>query len=83
MTDPMPQFIIKGKDFLAARAVAAYMNLCFDYGQQSQAGQVAKALAEIVEWQERNPEVVQMPDHEHVPVAPKSDPLDTYYGPTE
>lgn len=66
--DPMPVFVIKGQDRLAADAVSAYYTLCLAQGLTDQAGQVADAVREIRDWQDRHPDLVKAPDHEHVPV---------------
>jgi hypothetical protein len=67
--DPMPRFVIGGKDKLARAAVAEYHNLCLQAGLRDQAAQVFLAMSEIIRWQARNPGHVKLPDHEHVPVA--------------
>lgn len=65
--DPMPAFVIKGKDQLAPHAVLAYARLCHQAGLNDQAEQVMDAEQEITDWQERHPELVKEPDHQHVP----------------
>lgn len=73
--DPMPVFVIKGKDLLAPDAIAAYQNACVARGLNEQAQQVWLALREVAGWQSRNPELVKLPDHQHVPVGswPRAD----------
>lgn len=66
--DPMPVFVIKGKDRLAPAAVDAYFTLCLAQGLPEQAAEVADAAREIREWQDRNPDLVKTPNHPHVPV---------------
>ncbi len=65
--DPMPVFVIKGKDRLAPAAIEAYRTLCEDHGLTHQATQVDVAHDEVAGWQERNPDLVKLPDHDHVP----------------
>lgn len=65
----MPVFTIKAKDRLAIAVIHAYQALCEDRGLPQQAAEVGKALTEMVQWQARNPEQMQMPDHPHVPVG--------------
>jgi hypothetical protein len=67
--DPMPVFVIKGKDALAPDTVQAYFTLCLAQGLTRQAAEVADAAREIREWQARNPDLVKTPDHPHVPVS--------------
>lgn len=67
--DPMPVFTIKAKDKLAVRAVGAYLRLCQELGLDEQAAQVELAMAEIHAWRRRNPRLVQLPDHAHVPAC--------------
>jgi hypothetical protein len=67
--DPMPVFVVKGKDLLAPDAIAAYQNACAERGLNEQARQVWLALGEVAGWQSRHPELVKLPDHPHVPVA--------------
>jgi hypothetical protein len=74
MGDPMPVFTIKAKDNLAPAAMRYYRLLCRERGLADQAREVDKALAEIEAWRVRNPELTQLPDHEHVPVAVPVDP---------
>ncbi len=65
----MPVFTIKAKDRLAIHAIEAYQRLCQNLGLEGQAAEVAKAIREMVLWRRRNPELVQMPDHRHVPAG--------------
>lgn len=67
--DPMPVFVIKGKDRLAPAAVNAYFTLCLSRGLSGQAAEVADAEQEIREWQYRHPNLVKYPDHPHVPAG--------------
>ena len=67
--DDEPVFLIRGRDILAPEAVQAYMNLCKVLCLDEQAGEVDKAIDEIVEWQEANPNLVKDPDHAHVNVG--------------
>jgi hypothetical protein len=80
--DPMPVFVIKGKDRLASEAVAAYSKLCLDDGLDEQWAEVEVALAEIIVWQQRHPELVKTPDHKHVPAVarPFESATDRYAG---
>jgi hypothetical protein len=66
--DPVPVFPIKGTDSFALMAIDFYHTLCLRYGAQEQAVEVAKAMAEMREWQARNSMRVRLPDHKHVPV---------------
>ena len=68
MSDPMPVFTIKAKDELAHEAVRAYRRLCVEHGLTDQAREVGKAMQEMRLWRERNPDLLQLPDHAHVPV---------------
>lgn len=68
-SDPMPVFVIKGKDRIAPGAVEAYRDLCIEHDLREQAGEVWRAAEEIRRWQERHPDQVRLPDHEHVPAA--------------
>lgn len=69
--DPMPVFVIKGKDLLAPDAIAMYRQLCLANGLTRQAAEVDRAYAEVEGWQARNPDAVWMPDHTHVPAKPE------------
>lgn len=68
----MPVFTIKAKDRLAIAAVGAYRDLCVDEGLDNQAEEVGKAIDEMVAWRYEHEDLVQSPDHEHVPAAPTS-----------
>jgi hypothetical protein len=68
-TEPMPVFVIKAKDRLAAAAVEGYQRMCENAGLTEQASEVAKAVQEIRTWQQRHPERLQFPDHPHVPAG--------------
>lgn len=68
--DPMPVFTIKGKDALAPGVIEAYRRECDRRGLHDQAMQVRLAWREVVEWQQRNPDRVKLPDHQHMPVSP-------------
>jgi hypothetical protein len=70
--DPMPVFVIKGKDRLAPEAVAAYGDLCACADLLDQASEVEAALAEINDWQRRHPDMVETPDHQHIPATTRS-----------
>lgn len=70
--DPMPVFVVKGKDFLAPGTVEAYRDMCVDAGLANQAREVALAHEEIMQWQTRNPHRLRWPAHEHVPVTTKA-----------
>lgn len=67
--DPEPRFVIRGKDSLAPVAIREYGLECEELGLHDQAAQVWLALAEIEEWQQRNPGLVKLPDHQHVPAT--------------
>jgi hypothetical protein len=67
--DPMPVFVIKAKDKLAVKAVMEYRRLCQVAGLDHQADEVLKAADEIDQWQGRNWDDVQLPDHDHVPAT--------------
>lgn len=67
--DPMPVFVIQGKDRLAPQTIAQYARSCEAAGLTEQAREVRKALLEITEWQHRNHDRVKYPDHKHVPEA--------------
>jgi hypothetical protein len=70
--DPMPVFVIKGKDQLAPGAVNAYHALCRRRGLHDQAEEVLRARDEIDAWQGRHPDLVKLPDHPHVPASTRS-----------
>jgi hypothetical protein len=74
MTDPMPVFTIKAKDALAVDAVFAYRSLCEKRGLVAQVHEVDKAIQEIRQWRTRNKDLVQMPDHVHVPADEEATP---------
>lgn len=61
--DPMPVFVIQGKDRLAREAIEAYFTLCLAQGLTGQAAEVAAAAHKIREWQTRHPDLVKLPDH--------------------
>jgi hypothetical protein len=65
----MPVFVIKAKDDLAFSVVEHYRDTCASLGLDRQAGEVNKALQEIVAWRVRNPDLCKMPDHEHRPAG--------------
>jgi hypothetical protein len=71
----MPVFVIKAKDRFAPAAVEAYRAICENAGSTEQAHQVALAWLEIRDWQKRNPDLLQFPEHPHVPVQPAEPPL--------
>ncbi len=65
--DPMPVFVIKAKDEFASSSVDWYRRLCEARGLDEQAAQVRLAAADMDGWRERNPRLIQLPDHRHVP----------------
>ena len=65
--DPMPVFPLKGKDALAPGTVDYYRRECNRHGLHEQAAQVELAFREMAAWQRRNPDLVKLPDHDHVP----------------
>lgn len=68
--DPMPVFVLKGKDALAPGTIAYYGRECGKHhGLHEQAEQVELAYQEMAGWQRRNPDLVALPDHKHVPVT--------------
>jgi hypothetical protein len=69
MDDPMPVFVIKAKDKLAASTIECYLAYCEDEGLDEQAEEVRKALDEIEAWQSRHSDAMKLPDHPHVPVS--------------
>lgn len=64
--DPMPVFVLHGKDRLAIETIKFYRNLCIVNGLYDQMREVEKALDEMYEWVERNPDQMKFPDHEHI-----------------
>lgn len=68
-TDPMPVFVLKGKDALAPGIIDAYRRECIRHGLDDQAEQVASAFREMADWQARNWTLVKLPDHPHVPAT--------------
>jgi hypothetical protein len=71
--DPMPVFVIKAKDKLAASTIECYLTYCEDEGLDEQAEEVRKAIAEFEAWQARNPAAMKLPDHSHRPVSVTSE----------
>jgi hypothetical protein len=69
-------FTIKGKDALAPGAVNAYRSACILNGLDAQAEQVDRARQEIADWQSRHPDLVKLPDHQHVPATAEQVPAD-------
>ena len=67
--DPMPVFVLKGKDTFALDVVDAYFTRCLGHGLLAQASEVVDAAAEIRAWQDRHPDLVQLPDHPHEPAT--------------
>lgn len=65
----MPVFVIKAKDKLAITAIWYYEQLCVQQNLIEQADEVRKAREEMSDWQANNLDLLQMPDHKHVPVA--------------
>jgi hypothetical protein len=77
--DPMPVFTLKAKDKLAIGTLAAYRNQCAAADLYDQAGEVGIAIAEMIDWANRNPHLMQWPDHKHVPVEGGAvSPVDTW-----
>jgi hypothetical protein len=66
--DPAPVFVLRGRDELAPVIVHQYRELCDEAGLPDQAHQVGLALDEIIEWQDRHPDLVGLPTHLHTPV---------------
>lgn len=73
--DPMPVFVLKGKDALAPGVVDYYRRECHRHGLIDQAKQVGLAFEEMAAWQRDNPERVKLPAHNHVPVGQDADSL--------
>lgn len=69
----MPVFVIKAKDILAGEAISAYRELCLCEGLHEQAAQVRLALDEIIEWQRHHEDLLEVPDHKHVPARGKGE----------
>jgi hypothetical protein len=67
--DAMPVFTIEGHDRLAIRAINYYADLCSELGLADQAREVLEAAREMRAWQQRNPDRMKHPDHQHQPVA--------------
>ena len=74
--DPMPVFVLKGTDQLTPETIAFYRRRCNVHGLVEQAAEVTRALDEMEAWQDRNRDLVHMPDHPHVPVTGSPDPAD-------
>jgi hypothetical protein len=68
--DPMPVFVLRGRDGMTIKTLECYREYCADEGLDDQADQVHEAINEITEWQQRNPGLVKLPDHAHVPALP-------------
>lgn len=64
-----PRFVIRGKDKFAPATVLFHRGKCVEHGLAEQAAQERLAVDEIVAWQVRNPDLVQYPDHTHVPAG--------------
>jgi len=67
--DPMPVFVIKGKDLLASEALYSYYDLCVANDLSYQAAEVLKARTEMRAWQARHRSEVKLPHHPHEPAA--------------
>lgn len=65
----MPVFTIKAKDALAVEAVSAYIRLATERGLRQHAVECTLAMAEIMQWQLDNPQLVREPFHKHVPAV--------------
>lgn len=61
--DPMPVFVLKGKDALALATITFYREECASHGLVHQAHEVELAWREMSKWQQRHPERVKLPDH--------------------
>lgn len=61
--DPMPVFVLKGKDALALATITFYREECASHGLVHQAHEVELAWREMIAWQQRHPERVKLPDH--------------------
>ena len=64
-----PVFLLRGKDQFTPTAVGAYEQALRRNGHTGQADEAELALSEIEDWQDNNTELVQVPDHKHVPVT--------------
>ena len=69
MNKEMPVFVIKAKDKLSLRTLAAYHLLCIEVGLDQQAEEVVKAMQEMSKWQKSHQYLMQMPNHKHVNVS--------------
>jgi hypothetical protein len=65
----MPVFVIKGKDKFALRLLITHRDLCIANGLIKQSLEDQKAIDELVDWQDENPELMKFPDHKHIPVG--------------
>lgn len=63
----VPQFVIKATDAFAVETIRDYLRQCWRENLFAQSNEVTKALAEIIAWQQANPDRVRLPDHKHVP----------------
>jgi hypothetical protein len=73
-SDPMPVFVLKGKDALAPGTIAYYRRECDRHDLGAQATEVGAAFDEMAAWQQRNWTLVKLPDHPHVPVEANAEP---------
>lgn len=64
--DPMPRFVLLGKDKHTPETILAYAHACDRAGNHAQHDEAVKAYYEMLEWQQRNPDKVKEPDHKHV-----------------
>lgn len=63
-----PVFVLKSTDALSLPTIEAYRRECVRRRLDDQARQVTAAFLEMAAWQARNPELIKLPDHKHVPV---------------
>ncbi len=81
--DPMPVFVIKGKDALAVPAIEAYRRQCIEHGLDMQAASVERSIDEVKRWQSRNIDATKLPDHPHVPAGQPGSGSETRVVPTD
>jgi hypothetical protein len=67
--DVEPEFVIKARDAFAVNRIEAGIEILIANGLREQASEERKAADEMRAWQQRHPEKVHDPDHEHVPAA--------------
>lgn len=63
----IPEFPIKAKDRLAIDTIEFYRDQCAAYGLTDQVAEVEKALEEFRAFRRENVDIMQFPDHKHVP----------------